>query len=208
VQRRDLAAQIATALVGLGGSAVIAAMALIDSAPYRLILVLAGSLGMLGGVLGWIWLWLTGAPKSAPPPASELEAQPPAPVPIMHPPAPESHAEPGFVGPSITTAYLREIYRDRTHIQADKLAATFVGKRIEVSGAVTFVTALTDTQTSISIKMDQDTQGFESAWMLFPDDREQLEMLRAGDRITVTGKIRRFDQDEIQLVDCRLATGG
>jgi hypothetical protein len=122
------------------------------------------------------------------------------------PPAQRSHAGPGFVGPSITPAYLSEIYRDRTHIQADKLAATFIGKRIEVSGNVAFVTALDGTATTLSVAMDRDTQGFSSAWMLFPGDRDRLEMLRRGDAITVVGEIKDFDQGELRLIDCRLVS--
>jgi hypothetical protein len=139
------------------------------------------------------------------PAAAPLE---PPRTPSVDPPAQLRHTEPDFVGPSITTAYLSEIYRDRTHIQADKLAATFVGKQIEVSGSVAIVTALNATETTLTIDMDRVTQGFSAAWILFSGDRGRLEMLRPGDRITVSGKIKVFDQSEIQLVDCRLESVG
>jgi len=122
------------------------------------------------------------------------------------PPPSTANAERIFVGDTITAQYLGSIYTGKTHIQADKVAEAFKGMWTKIEGSVFVVTALDAFKTSMTLRIAdfEDTEGPKWAYLVFPADRERLEILKKGDRITAIGKIRAFDNTELNLHDCEL----
>jgi hypothetical protein len=123
---------------------------------------------------------------------------------LRPPPAPPPRGERVFVEESVTLEYLSGLYRERTHIQGDKLGAAYIGKWIRVTGKVAFATPLWEDGASVSLELEPDRDGFRSAYLVFLAGRERLEALRPKDVITVVGRIQRFDKSEMELQECEL----
>lgn len=109
-----------------------------------------------------------------------------------------------FVEDNVTLKHLSGLYKDRTSLQADKLAAPHVGKWIEVSGKLEIATPFSAEASTVSLKLDETRDGFNYAWLMFLTDRHRLEALRPNDTITAVGRIKGFHGSEIQLLECEL----
>ncbi|HVI97591.1 MAG TPA: hypothetical protein VM657_00840 [Sphingomonas sp.] len=105
---------------------------------------------------------------------------------------------------SITVETLRDIYRDKTEIQADRLASIYIGKWIEVSGKVSNVTSHGEDKVNVSLKAGKEAVELETVWMSFEGDKESLEILRIDDVVVVHGKIKKFGRFDVNLENCIL----
>lgn len=107
---------------------------------------------------------------------------------------------------NINPGLLRKIYRNRTALQADRLAALYTGKRMVVSGLVRSVHAPSyDGGDIVAYIKDDGSNGLvEGIWLSFSRDHEKLEILSVDDRINVNGEIKKFGQFDVELRDCYL----
>lgn len=111
----------------------------------------------------------------------------------------------------VTPKYLVGLFHKQTDIQAQKLADTFIGKWIKVSGPLGNVGVFTTfSQVTFvhdpSWLWDGSTYSF-SIYMIFQDRQyveDRLAVLKTGDQITVLGKINRIDKVSVQLENCEL----
>ena len=111
----------------------------------------------------------------------------------------------GSIAESVTPDDLRIIYKDRTSIQADRLAAAYVGKSMKVSGSVTGVSQLDAER--LMIRLDDKRTGdsiIAGIWLIFSEDRDFLETLKNGDIIYARGTVKSFGLFDINLTDCSL----
>ena len=105
--------------------------------------------------------------------------------------------------------FLHNLYRDRTTIQADKLAAIYVGKWMKVRGIVNNVMELSPNETSVSIIPPSDVSkpipnSLSLTVLFFEGDKERLELLCAGDEMSAIGKIKRISMADLSLVEGEL----
>src|SRR4029077_6811366 len=108
-----------------------------------------------------------------------------------------------FIGPGVTVRDLTDLFRDRTSIQAQHLAGTYVGKWMKVSGNLGEV--MVPGSTSVQVTFDNTRATdlymyFGIAW------KERLSILKTGDLITVVGKVERISRVEVVLNTCELST--
>ena len=104
----------------------------------------------------------------------------------------------------VTPEYLAEFFHDRTSIQADKLAAAYLGKWMKVSGPLGNVGGFT---TFSQVTFAFNTFGSLSVYLLFRDGdvvENRVSTLSQGDQITVLGQIDRIDAVSLQLGNCEL----
>ena len=104
----------------------------------------------------------------------------------------------------VTPEYLAEFFRDRTSIQADKLAAAYLGKWMKVSGPLGNIGGIT---TFSQVTFAFNTFGSLSVYLLFRDGdvvENRVSTLSQGDQITVLGQIDRIDAVSLQLGNCGL----
>jgi hypothetical protein len=102
----------------------------------------------------------------------------------------------------IKTGDLMGIYRGHTNIQANKLAASYLGKWIRVSGTVNDISVFGDGDVSLSLNTAPDPWPhhlrFSSEWL------RRLEILPRGYDLTVEGKIEEIQRHHLVLVNCVL----
>jgi hypothetical protein len=203
VSRRDLLSQIASALVALGGGAVLTSLALLEASPYRSALLLAGIVGLVVGVFMWGWLLATsgkdGLIQSAVPLPAPTTPSPP-------PPAPSygnlTEAEKPTLPKSVTAQYLIGLCRDKTGIESEGAVSRFIGHRLEVSGEIYAADRLGE-QTSVGIQLERN-RTFPVGYLIFAKDQERVGLMRYGDWITVIGRLIDVGSTQVRLEDCRL----
>ncbi len=100
----------------------------------------------------------------------------------------------------VTPDYLTGLFKEHTHIQAEKLVEAFVGKWVRVSGEVNNVRASGE-HGDIVYSSGEWEEG--SVSMEF-DDRSTVEVLKKGDVVTVVGQIKSVDTLWVDLKDCEL----
>jgi hypothetical protein len=109
---------------------------------------------------------------------------------------------------TITPEYLVGLFKGRTEIQGQKLAASYVGKmEIEYRGAISEINLLT--MGSIGVRL-QSKIGTPSVTLFF-DSKEwsdQLSALHHGDIITAIGTIFSASSTGIALDRCRIVSVG
>lgn len=113
-----------------------------------------------------------------------------------------------FVDDGVTLQYLSGLYANRTGLQADKLAAPYIGKWIEVSGRIEIATPFLEEASTLSLELDQARDGFRYAWMMFLTDRGRLEVLAPDTKITAVGRIKSIQESQIELLECELLAIG
>lgn len=150
----------------------------------------------IGGILNAVAFFRgNNKPYPATPPPVLLESEPGRPS----PPVPES--EPVrriFVGPDVTPEYLFSLYESYTSIQADKLAAAFIGKWMRISGTLDEV--LPVEQASIVTMERPDALSFKYVYMYFDNSwTDRLSMLKHGNPITVVGEISEIGRPLMRL---------
>ena len=102
-------------------------------------------------------------------------------------------------GTSLTPEDLVGIYKDRTTLQGQKLAATYMGKWMTVSGKVEDISPARE-QIYIMMYHGQIivTMYFEEKFI------EPISALSVGNDVTVRGKIHNIEATLIRLVSCEL----
>jgi hypothetical protein len=123
--------------------------------------------------------------------------------------ADSDEAERVFVPDSVTAAYLRDLYRKNTTVQAQKLAAVYLGKWIEVSGHVINVARFggDDGHLAVSLRghgSELSSEYLSTTWLNFGKENERVEMLRPGDHVIGFGRIQSIDSFTLDLEDAEL----
>lgn len=100
----------------------------------------------------------------------------------------------------ISPSDLLHIYKEHTHVQADKVAEAYIGAWLRVVGAVSDVTLSGRSDGHlVSIEISGTD---EFAFAQFPESaQEQLPMLRRGDPVEVFGRISKVSGLGINLED-------
>lgn len=118
---------------------------------------------------------------------------------VSAPAAPAQPSDRIFVSPAVTSVYLQKFYLGKhTILEADALAAPFLGKWMMVTGTFRDVkSGWRDLQVYMRF-LREPLLVFEESW------RERLNVLRKGDRITVCGKISSISMLGVTLKNCEL----
>ncbi len=141
--------------------------------------------------------------------ASNLAPVPPLPrppVPVSIPASAEVE-KPSFVGTSITPEYLVSAFKEHTHVQARKMIEPFIGKRIRVSGQLAEVLSSTPEFAQVTFSRQVPLgEEYVTIYMYFHTRAriDRLAILRRGDSITVSGRIKEVSAVQIDLDDCDL----
>lgn len=117
--------------------------------------------------------------------------------------APTEPAEPptSRVFVDIDKSHIRSLYADLTVLQADKILAPYIGKWTTVAGILNDVRDIAPVGLFIMFKESDGitfVMTFDSVW------RDQLSLLRRGDRLSVTGRIHKISDNAIELDHCEL----
>lgn len=103
---------------------------------------------------------------------------------------------------------LMKIYKDNTEIQASKLAASYIGKWIQVSGTVSEVTTnIGYNHDTVHVTLNLRDEPFLPYFVLgFPSKQwlERLQILPRGHRITANGQIEKIGSHGLTLENCEL----
>lgn len=102
----------------------------------------------------------------------------------------------------VTAEYLTSFYKDRLAVQEHKVADSFVGKWMLVSGPIGDVGPWRSDWAQVTLNRP----GEVSIYLIFRDQSvvNQLAELKHGDRISVCGQIDRIEFDNVQLDPCDL----
>lgn len=100
-----------------------------------------------------------------------------------------------FLPPDIDGEYLTGLYRNHTSLQADALAASYIGKWMRLSVVVNDVKRTENGLYSISYMTDK----FIVDMRFTADWADRASMLRAGSRVKVVGKLSAIDNRVVML---------
>ena len=106
---------------------------------------------------------------------------------------------------NITLDELRNFYKDRTQIEADKLISPYINKWITVEGKVAEISRFYSYDNICSVFWHSEEGLSTHTELKFGQQwKSRIELLRKGDIITVDGKIRNVDGANVVLDDCAL----
>ncbi|MEG3151125.1 hypothetical protein U1769_14625 [Sphingomonas sp. ZT3P38] len=100
-----------------------------------------------------------------------------------------------------TLPELMDMLVGKTNIQAAAIARPYLGKWIEVSLAVQNVSQSED-ETLVMVSHPDHLVRF--IWLHFARDRERLEIVEIGDRITAVGRITELERLNARLYSCEM----
>lgn len=103
---------------------------------------------------------------------------------------------------TVEPSYLSDLFKNHTHVQAQKLVATYLGKWLECSGKVNDVRAR-DWEIMVFLARPQlseplVTLHLDTKW------EPHLSDLRIGDEIAAAGRIEDVEANVVTLADCEL----
>lgn len=148
-----------------------------------------------------------------PPGPSEPTATPGHSLKEPHEAAPLSvqSTERAFVGKSVTPHFLMELCQNKTGVQADSTVGIYVGKWMQVSGAIVDVEREgLSIQVTLAISPNPETAEHGGQriliGLLFTAHTAHLEALQPGDPLTSVGKIKRIKADTLNLNECEFVS--
>lgn len=140
----------------------------------------------------------SGAMASTPRPTIPVSAPLPASIPIH---VPDPIHVPARIYVDVSPIYLTDLYRGRTSIQADALAAVYKGKWIEVTGKVNDIS---DAFGGVTIFIVCDDSRMVTAG--FPKDKkDKISHTAHGAIISLHGKILEINSYVVKLEECDLS---
>jgi hypothetical protein len=101
---------------------------------------------------------------------------------------------------NVSPKYLTDLYKGRTSLQADALAANYKGKWLSVVGEVADISRLYNDSILVMIQDD----GKLIAANFVPEKREIISHISHGSTITVTGEISEINSYSLKLENCEL----
>lgn len=107
-----------------------------------------------------------------------------------------------MLGDNVTPLLLMGMLTGRTDAQSYGVSAPYIGKRLKACGEVIDVSHLFSSMSMSLALKNAEERG--TAYLIFEQDHERLEVLHPGDTVCVTGRIKDVHRTEIRLVDCRL----
>jgi len=123
-----------------------------------------------------------------------------APVPHQHEPYRGTAVQKIFIKDS--PEFLIGLYKNRTSVQANALAAIYLNKWISVTGAVADIDEHYDGGLLVIIAIGIDK--LASAHFR-NEDKEKISHVASGTVVTVSGELQRINDHSINLINCDLA---
>jgi hypothetical protein len=114
--------------------------------------------------------------------------------------APVPAPQPQKIFIDVSPAYLMDLYKNRTSIQGDALAAAYMGKWIAVMGKVRDIYSVSD---ALYAQIYDKDDSFVSAGFS-KETSEKVAHITHGTTVTVRGKITAIDTMRVKLQDCDL----
>jgi hypothetical protein len=184
-----------------GGGAIVSALTLSDSRLRRILICVFGAMTAVGLVLTFVTYESFPSAKEIAQEIAKLNS----PLPPKHEPETtvKVDAKPSQTTVDVTPEYLMDIYDGLTAIQAEKLAAAYIGKWVPISGVIQnvggpslFGAAL------ISIALHE--KGKAKLIVLYFDEGEvtHVESLLQGQSIEAFCQVNRFGANDLRLVHC------
>jgi hypothetical protein len=96
----------------------------------------------------------------------------------------------------VTPDYLMHLYEDRTSIQADKLAATYIGKLIHISGTISDIYGQGVFLENKRPKIITIALNFKMIW------KERLEIMSKHQKISAECEVKRIGISDLELDNC------
>lgn len=172
-----------------------------------LALSLAFNVGAAAGLMDG--LMSLRAPKQQTKAEFPTVASPPIQPGIKPADAPAREASRVFLRETVTPQYLCRIYQERTKLQADQAAASYLGKWLKLTGTVHDVS--TQPEGKVFVNVDHPgppgTGPYDEiiiVLLIFTEGDGRLEVLHKGDPITAIGRINRISNDALVLEECEL----
>jgi hypothetical protein len=100
----------------------------------------------------------------------------------------------------ISPAYLMDLYKGRTSIQGDALAAAYIGKWLIVAGTVRDIYGPVDAR--VAQVYDKDDRFI--SFTFTKEASEKVSHIEQGTMITVRGEITEIDRPRLKLKNCDL----
>ncbi|MCL6741572.1 hypothetical protein LZ518_10555 [Sphingomonas sp. RB56-2] len=209
MNNKETTSALFTALVGLGSSAALAALALGSEHPYRAALLILGSAFCLAGLIGLVLpLFLSSKAVTAHVPDA-ASPTPPAPLAPTHLRLSDfalaSLGKDVSLPDRITPAFLFAQCTGKTDIQCEGAVAVYVGKRLRVSGPI-LAASRVGASTTVTIHPVLGVDGRQDIYMVFEQDHEEISVMQVGDVLTATGRITQLNSSGMKLADCRLVS--
>ncbi len=123
------------------------------------------------------------------------------------PPLVQVEEERIYVPEGVDVPFLIELYRENTDIQAEKLAATYVGKWMRIETEIQNVSKH-DSQITVATRPlgcgPLSSEALTGIWLRFNQDFERIEMFRKGDTISAEGRITSIGPFDVTLEPAEL----
>jgi hypothetical protein len=100
----------------------------------------------------------------------------------------------------VSPAYLMDLYKNRTSIQGDALAAAYIGKWLVVTGRVRDIYGSVDAR--VALVYDKDDRFISVTFT--KEASEKVSQIEQGATITVRGEITNIDLPRLKLQNCDL----
>jgi hypothetical protein len=139
----------------------------------------------------------TSQPPNLVPPVANVDKQP-----LSKPQADPAGSKRIFV--DVTAQYLCNLYKDKTSVQGDALAALYIGKWIRVPGKVRNIS--TPSSRQIGIQIDEENTTQLVAGYFDSDFKPIIATFTINQRVYFLGRIERINSSYVQLEDCELIT--
>ncbi len=108
-----------------------------------------------------------------------------------------------FVGERITPKYLRDLFKDQTTVQAERVFEPFKGKWIRVWGTISDIHA--HPPRSVQVLIYEEPQAFSGLSLSFNWEwNERLSIIARGEKIEAVGRIKSAHVNSLFLDDCEL----
>jgi hypothetical protein len=137
--------------------------------------------------------------RNAPPRETAVHVPPTASAPVAAL-SPVSVPAPQKTFINISPAYLMDLYKGRTSIQGDALAAAYIGKWLVVTGTVRDIYGSVDAR--VALVYDKDDRFISVTFT--KEASEKVSQIEQGATITVRGEITNIDLPRLKLQNCDL----
>jgi hypothetical protein len=121
-----------------------------------------------------------------------------------------------ILGANITPRFLLSFYAEHTSLQAERLAAPFIDKWLQIKGTVSNVSSRRGDRLCLNlalVPLTAETLGdplaLTTTLLYFEGEaKANLEVLQLNDQITAIGKIREISHSTLVLNECELVAVG
>jgi hypothetical protein len=114
-----------------------------------------------------------------------------------------------FVGEKISVSFLRNLYRENTTAQADRITQPYKAKWMAISGAVNDIQLQLNGTYYVNVKTELPKEAtymeqISTTLLIFRSNLEALDILHRGDEISAIGQITLINNMALTLDNCEL----